>query len=62
MTQDALNDREAAAFLGLSKHTLRKYRMQGTGPIYYKIGGRVVYTVDDLRAYRETGRVSPRGC
>jgi len=44
---------EAARFLGLSDRTLEKHRSYGTGPIYRKIGGRVVYTLDDLQAWSE---------
>jgi predicted DNA-binding transcriptional regulator AlpA len=46
---------EAARFLGLSDRTLEKHRSYGTGPIYRKIGGRVVYTLDDLQAWSERG-------
>lgn len=44
---------EAARYLGLSDRTLEKHRSYGTGPIYRKIGGRVVYTLDDLQAWSE---------
>jgi hypothetical protein len=40
---------EAARFLGLSGRTLEKHRTYGTGPTYRKIGGRVIYALDDLR-------------
>lgn len=46
---------EAARFLGLSDRTLEKHRSYGTGPVYRKIGGRVVYTIDDLQAWSERG-------
>ena len=42
---------EAARFLGLSGRTLEKHRTYGTGPRYSKIGGRVVYAVEDLQAW-----------
>ncbi|WEX08504.1 helix-turn-helix domain-containing protein [Chelativorans sp. AA-79] len=42
---------EAARLLGLSPRTLEKYRCEGMGPIYHKLGGRVVYTVTDLVAW-----------
>ncbi|ENZ81620.1 MULTISPECIES: AlpA family transcriptional regulator [Caulobacter] len=44
---------EAARFLGLSDRTLEKHRSYGTGPVYRKIGGRVVYALDDLIAWSE---------
>ena len=46
---------EAARFLGLSGRTLEKHRYFGSGPAYRRIGGRVVYSVDDLRAWAALG-------
>jgi predicted DNA-binding transcriptional regulator AlpA len=46
---------EAARYLGLSGRTLEKHRTYGTGPTYRKIGGRVVYAVDDLKAWADLG-------
>ncbi|TIN95475.1 MAG: helix-turn-helix domain-containing protein [Mesorhizobium sp.] len=56
---------EAARFLGLSGRTLEKHRTYGTGPSYRKLGGRVVYAIDDLQAWADRGAVTstsdPRG-
>jgi predicted DNA-binding transcriptional regulator AlpA len=56
---------EAARFLGLSGRTLEKHRTYGTGPDYRKLGGRVVYAIDDLQAWAKRGAVTstsdPRG-
>ena len=46
---------EAARLLGLSGRTLEKHRTYGTGPKYRKIGGRVVYALDDLKAWADRG-------
>ncbi len=46
---------EAARFLGLSGRTLEKHRTYGTGPRYSKIGGRVVYQLDDLQNWVRRG-------
>lgn len=46
---------EAARFLGLSGRTLEKHRTYGTGPKYRKIGGRVVYALEDLKAWSDLG-------
>jgi predicted DNA-binding transcriptional regulator AlpA len=46
---------EAARFLGLSGRTLEKHRTYGTGPRYSKIGGRVIYAVDDLQTWVTRG-------
>ena len=46
---------EAARWLGISGRTLEKHRIYGTGPVYRKIGGRVVYAVADLKAWADIG-------
>ncbi len=46
---------EAARFVGLSIRTLEKHRIYGTGPRYSKLGGRVVYRLEDLQAWVERG-------
>jgi predicted DNA-binding transcriptional regulator AlpA len=46
---------EAARFLSLSGRTLEKHRTFGTGPKYRKIGGRVVYALEDLKAWADLG-------
>ena len=60
-----LRTKESAEFLGLSPRTLEKHRTYGTGPAYRKLGGRVVYALDDLKAWADRGAVTstsdPRG-
>ena len=60
-----LRTKEAAEFLSLSARTLEKHRTYGTGPAYRKLGGRVVYSIDDLQAWADRGLVTstsdPRG-
>ena len=46
---------EAARFVGLSGRTLEKHRTYGTGPRYSKLGGRVVYRLEDLQAWADLG-------
>ncbi len=45
---------EAGRLLGLSGRTLEKHRTCGTGPIYRKLGGRVVYALSDLQRWADT--------
>lgn len=44
---------EAARLLGISPRTLEKYRCHGSGPTFRKLGGRVVYAIDDLEAWAD---------
>jgi len=50
-----LTTRQAGAFLGLSPRTLETHRTTGTGPLYRKLGGRVVYAVTDLISWADRG-------
>jgi hypothetical protein len=50
-----LRTSEAARFLSLSGRTLEKHRTYGTGPAYRKLGGRVVYALEDLKAWADRG-------
>jgi hypothetical protein len=50
-----LRTADAARFLSLSGRTLEKHRTYGTGPAYRKLGGRVVYALDDLKAWADRG-------
>ncbi|RMF05231.1 MAG: DNA-binding protein [Alphaproteobacteria bacterium] len=43
-----LTTRQAARRLGLSPRTLEKWRVEGNGPPFYKIGRRVAYLEADL--------------
>jgi predicted DNA-binding transcriptional regulator AlpA len=46
---------EAARYLGLSGRTLEKHRTYGTGPVYHKLGGRIVYAIEDLNIWAARG-------
>ncbi|PCD02220.1 hypothetical protein COC42_12245 [Sphingomonas spermidinifaciens] len=54
-TQRLLRTPDAALLLGLSARTLEKHRCYGTGPVYRKLGGRIVYSVDDLIRWADQG-------
>lgn len=38
----------------ISPRTLERWRWAGCGPRYLKIGGRVVYRLEDIEAYENT--------
>lgn len=61
VAQASLNDDQAAEFLNVSKGLLRKFRMLGTGPMYFKIGrsklAMVRYRMADLLTWQDTHRV-----
>ena len=51
-----LNQVELSRRWSLSPRTLERWRWLGEGPRYLKIGGRVVYRLEDIEAY-EAGQV-----
>ena len=46
-----LNQVELSRRWSLSPRTLERWRWLGEGPAYLKIGGRVVYRLEDVEAY-----------
>lgn len=53
------DEKSAAAKLGVSVHTMRAWRCRGIGPVYAKVGRRVLYLDQDLDAYLAACRVNP---
>ncbi len=49
-----LNTVEAAKYLGLSPHTLSKWRITGKGPPFQLLGRRCLYSPEVLRRWSET--------
>ena len=39
---------EAAAYIGLAEATLANLRCRGGGPVFHKVGSRIVYIKSDL--------------
>ena len=54
-----VDERGAAALLGIAPATLRNSRSRGRGPKYCRVGRRVVYRVRDIDAYLEAHAVDP---
>lgn len=46
-----LNQKELARRWALSHRTLERWRYEGTGPAYLKLGGRVLYRLADIEDF-----------
>ena len=46
-----INQVELSRRWRLSPRTLERWRYQGTGPQYLKVGGRIVYRLADIEAF-----------
>lgn len=55
MADEFLNQVHLARRWNISPRTLERWRWTGEGPAFVKIGGRVVYRIEDVEAY-ENGR------
>ena len=57
-----LTTSEAAGVLGVSARTLEDWRLRGGGPVFCKLGMRLVrYALEDLRAFIDLGARSNTG-
>jgi len=67
MKHSHMNQVQLARHWLLSPRTLERWRFRRTGPRYLKVGGRVVYRLEDIEAFeaassRQTaGRAALRG-
>lgn len=48
-----LTERQLCRFWSVSSITLRRWRQEGFGPAYLKMGGRVLYRPEDIRAFEQ---------
>ena len=53
-----LTERELANLWNISTRTLQRWRANGTGPNFVRIGDSIRYRPRDARAYEEEGNVS----
>ncbi len=58
ITPIVMDDIQAASYLGISPHTLRKWRSLGTGPAYVAIGRLKKYRLADLVAYAQARTIA----
>ncbi len=54
-----LNQHDLAARWGVSVRTLERWRWLNQGPAFLKIGGRVAYRQEDIKAYEAARRHAP---
>ena len=51
MSQTRFGQKELAVRWDVSERTLEGWRWRGVGPAFLKLGGRVVYRLEDVLAY-----------
>jgi predicted DNA-binding transcriptional regulator AlpA len=53
-----LNTKEAAQYIGLSKSSLDKLRIYGGGPLFIKVGARIVYDRTDIDSWLASKKIA----
>lgn len=53
MKRNCMTQKELADRWTISHRTLERWRWAGEGPVYMKLGGRVVYRVSDIEAFEK---------
>ena len=56
VTSPWLDTARAAQYIGYGVGTLERYRISGEGPVYSRVGRRVLYHMDDLNEWMRLGR------
>ena len=49
-----ISELQLAELIGIKAPTLRKWRWEGKGPIFIKMGHRVMYSMEDVMLYIES--------
>lgn len=57
-TDEKMNSRDAARYLGLAHATLAKMRCLGGSPVFLRLGRKIVYCRADLDAWLDARRAS----
>ena len=50
---ECLSNKLLARRWGLSHRTLERWRHEGTGPAFMKIGSRIMYRLEDIQAFEK---------
>ena len=51
--KNRLTEEELATYWGVARYTLQKWRYNGQGPMYIKIGGKIRYTKEAIIEYEK---------
>lgn len=52
-----LLEQELAERWSKSRRTLQRMRVDGSGPAYHRIGGSILYKIEDIEAFEAASRV-----
>ena len=52
-TRSRLTEEELAGYWGVKRNTLQKWRCAGIGPVYIKLGAKVIYTKEAIEEFEQ---------
>lgn len=55
-----ISNKQAAEMMGYTIGGLRMRRLRKQPPIYYKVGGKILYDLEDIKAFIQIGQVVPQ--
>jgi hypothetical protein len=61
LPQGLLNQWDLADRWRMSPRTLERWRWEGRGPHYLKLGNRIAYRIEDVEAYEAANAMAPQG-
>ena len=56
--EEYFNTKEVAKYMKISPRTIERWRTEGQGPEYHKVGRKVIYNVSDINAYLASNKYS----
>jgi len=55
-----INEHEAAEYMSMSVHKLRKDRREGTGCAYSKASGKIIYDREEIDKFIDQSKITPK--
>lgn len=62
VTKNSIKQTKLAERWGVSERTIERWRSIGCGPKFHKMGGRVVYMMEDVEAYEAATAMHSTSC
>lgn len=62
LSKIVLTETDLSEYWGIARQTLRKWRSTGEGPIYFKVGGRVLYPRRGVWEYEKSRTFRSTSC
>lgn len=58
-TKTLIPNKQAAEMMGYTPSGLRMRRRRKQPPMYYKVGNKILYDIEDIKSFIQLGQVAP---